>query len=300
LGRPLRDAAGSDGHKRKIAYSPFVRYTEQQAKSSRIAMKKKKDQWEEEAKDHFIADLKAQGRGEWIVSDSDVVVNAQTNRNFDYQLKCGEDVIALEIFRLVETQQEIVRSKSWSTIADSIAAELRRKGIKGYTIQTPNAFNVSRRKIPEFVSKTADLLQVALKQNPDADPIHVDGFEIKRIDDFPDVSLYTIGPGGAINPTGTAQNFMADKLPTKNKQLDIANHERIVLIVNWAVLVDRSNMIEACGLIDFSQFENIDKVYFELPQNGQVHLVYDREIYAAFQPEGEPPKRINALFISWL
>jgi len=263
-------------------------------------MKKKKDQWEEEAKNHFVAELKAQGRGQWIAVDSDVVVDAQTNRNFDYQLKCGDDFIALEIFRLVESQQEIVRSKSWSTISDSIAAELRRKGIKGYTIQTPNAFNVSRRKIPEFVSKTADLLQAALKQNPDTDPIHVDGFEIKRIDDFPDVSLYTIGPGGAINPTGTAQTFMADKLPTKNKQLDIANHERIVLIVNWAVLVDRSNMIEACGLVDFSEFENIDKVYFELPQNGQVHLVYDREIYAAFRPDGEPPKRIEPLFISWL
>src|ERR1700730_13145747 len=116
-------------------------------------MKKKKDQWEEEAKNHFVAELKAQGRGESIVVDSDVVVDAQTNRNFDYQVKCGDDFIALEIFRLVESQQEIVRSKSWSTIADSIAAELRRKGIKGYTIQTPNAFNVSRRKIPEFVSK---------------------------------------------------------------------------------------------------------------------------------------------------
>jgi hypothetical protein len=45
-------------------------------------MKKKKDQWEEEAKDHFIADLKAKGRGDWIVSDSDVVVDKQTNRNF--------------------------------------------------------------------------------------------------------------------------------------------------------------------------------------------------------------------------
>jgi hypothetical protein len=84
-----------------------------------------------------------------IAVDSDVVVDAQTNRNFDYELKCGDAFIALEIFRLVESQQEIVRSKSWSTIADSIAAELRRKGIKGYTIQTPNAFNVSRRNSGE-------------------------------------------------------------------------------------------------------------------------------------------------------
>jgi hypothetical protein len=263
-------------------------------------MTKKKHQWEEEAKDHFIADLKAQGRGDWIVSDSDVVVDKRTNRNFDYQLRSGTEFIALEIFRLVEHREEIIRSKSWSTIANAIAAELRRKSIKGYTIHTPSLFNVPRRRIPEFVSQIANLLQAAIKQNPHADPIKVDGFEIKRIDGFEDVSLFTTGPGGAVNPTGTAHDFMAEKLPTKNKQLNVANHERIVLIVNWAVLVDRSNMIEACTLTDFSQYENIDKVYFELPGNGGVHLVYSREIYAAFRPDGEPPKQIEPLFISWL
>jgi hypothetical protein len=168
------------------------------------------------------------------------------------------------------------------------------------TIHAPNAFDVPRLKIPGFVSKITDRLEVALKQNPQTDPITVDGFEIKRIDDFPDVSLFTTGPGGAINPTGIAHDFIAEKLPTKNKQLNIANHERVVLIVNWAGLVDRSNMIEACSLIDFSQFENIDMVYFGVPHNGRVHLVYDRRIYAAFQPDGEPPERIEPLFISWL
>lgn len=263
-------------------------------------MKNKKDQWEEEAKDHFIGDLKAQGRGDWIVSDSDVVVDTETNRNFDYQLRSGPDFIALEIFRLVEKPEEIVRSKSWSTIANGIAAELRKRGVKGYTIHTPHVFDVPRLKIPGFVSKAADLLETAIKDNPKTDPTTVAGFEIKRIDDFPDVSLFTTGPGGAINPTGIAHDFIAEKLPTKNKQLNIANHERVVLIVNWAVLVGRSDMIEACSLIDFSQFGNIDKVYFELPQNGGVHLVYDRKVYAAFQPDGEPPKQIEPLFIAWL
>src|SRR5207245_1852533 len=93
---------------------------------------------------------------------------------------------------------------------------------------------------------------------------------------------------------------IVDKLPAKNRQLDIAKHERIVLIVNWALLVSRSDMIEACSLVDFSQFENIDKVYFELPNNGGIHLVYDRRIYEAFQPNGEPPERIEPLFVSWL
>jgi hypothetical protein len=263
-------------------------------------MNKKKDQWEEDAKDHFIAELKAQGRGDWTVSNTDVVVDKQTNHNFDYQLQCGTDLIALEIFRLVETRDEIIRSKSWSTIANSIAAELRRRDIKGYTIHAPQAFNVPRLKIAAFVSKTTDRLQAAIKQNPETDPIQVDGFGIKRIEDFPDVSLFTTGPGGAVNPTGLAHDFIAVKLPTKNKQLDITNHERIILIVNWALLVDQSNMVEACSLIDFSQFENIDKVNFEIPQNGRVHLVYDRRIYDAFRPDGEPPQQIEPLFISWL
>src|SRR5947208_8386830 len=169
-------------------------------------MKKKKDQWEEEAKDHFIADLKAQGRGDWIVSDTDVVVDKQTNRNFDYQLQSETEFIALEIFRLVENREEIIRSKSWSTIANSVAAELRTRGIKGYTIHTPHVFDVPRLKIPGFVSKTADRLEAALKHNPQTDPITVDGFEIKRIDDFPDVSLFTTGPGGALNPDRNRPN----------------------------------------------------------------------------------------------
>src|SRR5712691_1457421 len=184
-------------------------------------MNKKKDQWEEDAKDHFIAELKAQGRGDWTVSDSDVVVDKQTNRNFDYQLQCGAEFIALEIFRLVENREEIIRSKSWSTIANAIAAELRKRGVKGYTIHTPHVFDVPRPKIPDFVSKIADRLEAALKENPQTHPITVDGFEIKRIDDFLDVSLFTTGPGGAVNPTGTAYNFIAEKLPTKNRQLDI-------------------------------------------------------------------------------
>jgi hypothetical protein len=262
---------------------------------------KKKDQWEEEAKDHFISALKDMDQGDWAVSDCDVVVDQQTNRNFDYQLQCGTEFIALEIFRLVESPEEIKRGKSWSTIANGIVAELRKRGVKGYTIHTPHTFNVPRLKIPSFVSNAADLLHAAIDQNPQTDSIEVDGFEIKRIDDFPDVSLFTTGPGGAVNPTGTAYDFIIEKLPTKNKQLAIANHERIVLIVNWEPIVGQSDMIEACSLVDFSQFNNIDKVYFEIPHApGQVHLVYNRKVYAAFQPNAEPPQKIEPLFISWL
>jgi hypothetical protein len=259
-----------------------------------------KPQWEENAKDHFIAELEALGRGDWTVSATDVVVDKLSKRNFDYELRRENEFIALELFRLVEGEQEVARSKVWSKIANRIAAELRKKGVKGYTIQSPNFFDVPQLKIPGFVSKTATLLETAIKQNPNADLIPIDGYEIKWIEGFPDVSLFSTGPGGFVNPAATARDAIIEKLPKKNSQLEIANHERIILIVNWALLVSRSDMIEACSLVDFSQFGNIDKVYFELPNKGGIHLVYDRQIYAAFQRNGQPPQVIEPLFVLWL
>ena len=259
-----------------------------------------KDQWEEEAKDHFVAALKAAGRGDWIVSDTDVVVEPQTNINFDYQLRHENEHIALEIFRLVETQEEIKRSKLWSLITDSIVAELRKRSVKGFTIEAPYWFNVPPNKVEKFSSKIAQKLEDAIRNNPNVDPIQESGFEIKRLEDFPDVTMFGIGPGGAVNPSGDAFVFMERKLPKKNRQLNIQNHERVIVIVNWMPLVDQANMIEACGQIDFSQFTNIDKVYFDDPNSGTVHLVYDRRVYDAFQPAGEPPAQIEPLFLSWL
>jgi len=59
---------------------------------------------------------------------------------------------------------------------------------------------------PRMFSMSADRMEAALKHNPQTDPITVDGFEIKRIDDFPDVSLFTTGPGGALNPDRNRPN----------------------------------------------------------------------------------------------
>lgn len=41
-------------------------------------------------------------------------------------------------------------------------------------------------------------------------------------------------------------------------------------------------------------------MYFDDPQGGTVHLVYDRKVYDALQPAGEPPSKIEPLFLSWL
>jgi hypothetical protein len=259
-----------------------------------------KHQYEEDAKDHVIDELKRQGSGEWTVIATDVEVDPATHINFDYQLESEGRSVALEVFRLVESKEEIERSKSWSLISNKLAEELVSRGVAGYTIRTPYAFNVPKNKVQRFVGKIADKLQKAIETNPQAESIHESGFEVSWIKDFHSVSCYGIGPGGAVNPTADAFNFIERKLPKKNKQLNIANYERIIAIVNWLPLVGPDNVIEACGQIDFTKFENIDKVYFDNPHSGKVQLVYDRAIWAAFQPNGEAPEHLEPLFISWL
>ena len=83
-----------------------------------------KDKYEEEAKDHLISELKQRGRGDWNVIATDVEVDPLTHINFDYQLQFADRLIALEVFRLVESKEEIERSKSWSLISNKIAEEL--------------------------------------------------------------------------------------------------------------------------------------------------------------------------------
>lgn len=259
-----------------------------------------KDKYEEDAKDDFIAELKRQGRGDWSVASTDVEVDAATHINFDYQLQSEGVSIALEVFRLVESKEEIERSKSWSLISNKLAQELVNRGVTGYTIRTPYAFDVRNSEVEEFVHKIADKLQQAIKANPRSQSIHESGFEASWIEDFHSVSCYGIGPGGAVNPTADAFNFIERMLPKKNKQLNVANHERIIVMVNGLPLVGHDNVIEACGQIDFTKFGNIDQAYLDNSHSRKVQLVYDRAIYAAFQPDGEPPHRPEPLFISWL
>src|SRR5262245_61250744 len=94
-------------------------------------------QWENEAKDRFVALLKTQRRGEWSESAEEVPVDHRNN-NYDYELTSnGQTPIALEIFRLVEDENELAEERTWAQVANLIAAELRKRDVKGYTIQTP-------------------------------------------------------------------------------------------------------------------------------------------------------------------
>ena len=276
----------------------FRRITEQVETS--IGRGMTKQQWEEDAKDRFIVALSALQRGNWSVSDRDVVVDAATGRNFDYELQCetAQQSIALEIFRLVDDEEEIARQKLWAKVANSIAAELRKRGITGYSIITPR-FTVQKNRIPEFVKNTADAIEAGIMQNADKEKFRISEFQLSQIPDFPDISLSSFGPGGAVDPPGIALTALEEKLRIKNEQLAIDDHERVLLVVNWTRIVDLRDMVSACSQVDFSQFANVDQIYFE-EEPGKISLVYDRRVFLALSEGEQPLAEVETLFVEWL
>lgn len=260
-----------------------------------------KERWEEEAKDRFLEFLKLRTGRDWVVLDKDVVVDPGTRRNFDYQLGSDGELLALEIFRLVEDATDLARQRVWSQIVHSLEEELPKRGLKGYVIQTPAHFDVGKAKRQEFIREVSDRLEKAIRANSDVDEFEVEGFSLKRVPEFEAVGFFGVGRGGAVNPPGIALAALLEKLPTKNQQLEAKDHQRDVLIVNWAsFVVGTEELIEACTHIDFNAFPNIDELYFE-PRQGNIELIFHRALFNSFEAsDGPPSAELEPLYLRWL
>jgi predicted DNA-binding transcriptional regulator len=77
--------------------------------------------------------------------------------------------IALELFRLVNDEAELARDKVWSEVVHLLERELAKRSLKGYVLNTPYYFKVSRVKREEFAKDLADKIEKLLKDNPGAD-----------------------------------------------------------------------------------------------------------------------------------
>jgi hypothetical protein len=239
-----------------------------------------KQQWEDDAKNRFLQFLSATAGEVWAVLDEDVVVDPATNRNFDYRLGLGERRVALELFRLVKNEAELARDKVWSEVAHLLERELNDRSVKGYLLTTPSYFNVPKVKREAFAKQFADRVQQVIDATPDAEEIAFNGFKLNRIEGLDGIVCSSFGKGGAINPAGIALAALEEKLPNKNDQLSIDDHQRIILVVNWAYVVDAGDVVEAATQIDFARLANIDKVFFEVTP-GNFQLVFDRAGFTA-------------------
>ncbi len=258
-----------------------------------------KQQWEIEAKDRLLGHFQ-QVRGEqWAILAEDVVVDAATGRNFDYQLARGDRRVALEIFRLIDDGEELARDRVWGEIVQLLKVELTQRGLMGYLIHTP-PFKVAKVQREQVTKEIADKLEAAVNANPGTGEFGVDDFRLTKIEGLGTVGFSSLGKGGFVNPPGIAVAALEQKLPGKNEQLNITGHERVVHIVNWTAVVSTEDMIEACAQLDFNRFPNIDRVYFEAAP-GVFELVFDRDLFVAFEAlHGPPSTHLEPLYIRWL
>jgi hypothetical protein len=259
-----------------------------------------KQQWEEEARDRFLQFLSNRYAEAWVVLDEDVVVDPVSNRNFDYQLGLGDRRMALELFRLVNDQEELARDKVWSEVVHLLERELAQRSLKGYVLNTPPYFKVPRVKREEFAKNLADRIEKLLEANPGADEIAFDAFSLGKVEGLERIACGAIGEGGAVNPTGIALAALEEKLPDKNSQLAINGHERVIVVVNWAYLVGTDDVVEATSQLGFDHFPNIEKVYFEVAQDN-FQLVFDKSLFAAFDSGGSASNaELDSLYTRWL
>lgn len=239
---------------------------------------KPKEQWEEEAAERFREFLSKERASTYAITDRDVpVASSPTGENFDYQLQSQNgDKIALEVFRLVESGEDLAQGKIWGKVVGLLKSELLKRGVKGYLISTPE-FKVKSKDVTTFSLQIANEIEQAIKEDPASKKIKYSSYELTKFEDLETVVFSTSHGARSIDPKGTAANVFSDKLPKKNKQVDVPNHERIILVVSWAVFVDADDAIRALSSFDFSDLQNIDKIFFE-PKPNEHYLIFDRSV----------------------
>ena len=256
-------------------------------------MSNTKEQWEEEAIERFRNFLGQERATTYAVIGRDVVVNPATNENFDYQLQTQDGAkVAVELFRLIESGEELARQKVFGSFIQELKRELLTRGVKGYLISTPE-FVIRKNDISAHSTRLAGEIEHAVKNNGGAEKFEYTGFEFSKIKDLDTVVFSYHSGARSIDPRGTAATVFAGKLPKKNQQVAVSDHERILLVVSWAMFVDGADAIRALSGFDFSEFQNVDKIYFEQREK-QFALVYDRVVIEALKNK-QPIKDSSSL-----
>ena len=237
-------------------------------------------EWEYAAKDRFPSYLKRTKGEAWKVLREDYRVSEETGNDFDFQLGLADRRMALELFRLTNDGPTIAAQHTWIEIATLIEREFEARGIIGLAMSTPPYFSVPKAHRARFATDICNRLEPHVRKVADGEELSLEGFRIARIDGLQTNCSSRSYGFGVFNPVGKAYEPISRLLPQKNAQLNVAGHERTVLIVSWAHIVTGGDMKEALQEVDLEPLANIDRIYFE-PAIDQVELVFDRSIVHA-------------------
>jgi hypothetical protein len=238
-----------------------------------------KADYEIDAINRFTAFLKATRGVEYAVAAEDVVVDQATGTNYDYRLETpsGAPPLAVEIFRLIESEEEIAERRHLGILWEAIKTEFTAAGLEDLFVHTPYESPVGPRRATEFAKALAAMAVRETTARPLAKQIRLEGgFEVERIEGLGAIVCGSHSDARWIDSVGIATPPLLKNLAKKDRQLATTGCERIALCANWAPSVDSEDAAEAVALLDTSGLINIDTVYFD---TGRAHqLVYARKV----------------------
>ena len=247
-----------------------------------------KDRHEVDAINHFIAFLKMTRGVDYVITDENVVVPAN-GTNYDYQLTArgGVPQLAVEMFRLVESEDEIASERHRDALWKAIKTEFLKAGLTHLLVHTPFRSPVGPRDATRFAKELAQSAVKEIRARPNAKKIRLEGgFYLQHIAGLDTVACASNSDARWIDSVGIATPPLLKSLAKKDRQLAVSGIERIALCANWAPSVDGEDAVEAVALLDTSRLVNIDKVYFASAKAHQ--LVYARGVRDAIIGQASP------------
>lgn len=230
--------------------------------------------WEEQSTERLREFLRLACGEEWIVTGRDVTVDSATGENFDFELACGKRKMALELFRIVESESELADGVAWTRYTGLLWAEMESRGLKDYTVEVPWVTKGSPQTQVKEAKLNVDKLEEKLRANPSRKEIKIGHSTFRRRDGLGTPHFWRTD-FGVYDGTATAFRILDRILPKKNRQVSAPGHEGVLLVVHWLGLVSSDDFAAGCRRVDFRRFPNIARVYFE-EGHGEIWPAFDR------------------------
>ncbi len=232
-------------------------------------------EWEDQSANHLLQFLRHTQGEEWRIIGRDLLVDPLTRENFDFELALGERRIALELFRLVESEPELADLVAWVGFTKLLGNEMERRHVKDYSVGVPSVLKASPQAQQKKVKELVDRLEAEVTAGPEIIEREIDHITFRRTDGLGAPLFWSVGDFGMHNGMETARRILERILPKKNKQVSMPGHEGVLLVVHWLGLVNAEHFAEACTRVDFKRFPNIARIYFE-DASAIVTLAFDR------------------------
>ena len=194
--------------------------------------------------------------------------------------------LAVEIYRLADGE-ELATLSLWSKVIDLLKKELATRKVSGYVIGAPQQFTLRKAELATVVTELADEIVAAIQAHPDEAKFTQGRWTLHKTESITGISFMGVGEARAVDPRGTTATAFTAKLAKKNGQLDVRDHERILLVVNWVMFVGADDVIRVLSSQDPAAIANIDRIIFE-GRPDEFSIVFDRRVIEA-RKSGELP-----------